>query len=328
MRVLLTNNVRPILLIALTNHALDHLLLEVLKVGITSEVVRLGSRSNDETIAKLSLEAMEQQKDCSSVRSAYAALKSAEETLNTVVKELQGGPVSNSDRSEYLKQCYPEHREQLYHPPPWIHKLCQEDIGWTSTKDRKRKNPKSQYDFWIGGGDIRWLELQHAALETRQKMLAVRSTLAIEAGMDSPLHEEEDQSEEDDSETDEEEVNVPKPPGPNAAEIAEMEEERLRKEFLQQTGLIELPPSPSLNRPLDELRRDASVWLMSPQERARLNASWTDSIRQFFFQKKKDSFVPLKEDFEAARVHYEECRAQVCLSSKGRIGAHLFIGKT
>ncbi|KAJ7346800.1 hypothetical protein DFH08DRAFT_869366 [Mycena albidolilacea] len=48
LQVLLANHVRLILMIAFTNHALDHMLTSVLDAGITNKVVRLGSRSADE----------------------------------------------------------------------------------------------------------------------------------------------------------------------------------------------------------------------------------------------------------------------------------------
>jgi len=56
LRVLVHNKIRPILLIAFTNHALDHLLGNVLDVGITRKIVRLGSRSADERISEFSLD--------------------------------------------------------------------------------------------------------------------------------------------------------------------------------------------------------------------------------------------------------------------------------
>lgn len=58
-RVLLANQRGPILLMAYTNHALDHLLHAVVDSGITKKVVRLGSRSDDEIIKGFSLEELE-----------------------------------------------------------------------------------------------------------------------------------------------------------------------------------------------------------------------------------------------------------------------------
>ena len=50
-----------LLLLGLTNHAVDHLLISVLEAGITDKVVRLGSRTKDERIEKLTLARQKQE---------------------------------------------------------------------------------------------------------------------------------------------------------------------------------------------------------------------------------------------------------------------------
>jgi len=58
-RVLLANKCGPILLIAYTNQALDHLLRSVFDGHVTKRIVRLGGRSADEVVSNLSLESLE-----------------------------------------------------------------------------------------------------------------------------------------------------------------------------------------------------------------------------------------------------------------------------
>jgi hypothetical protein len=300
MRVLLANGVGRILLIAFTNHALDHLLLSVLDAGITKKIVRLGSRSNDERIAQFSLENLERIGTESttnriSINKAYAARKSAESELNKVLQELQGGPVSGADRKTYMELYYPGHREELLNPPPWIELLRQMEAGWTEANTRETQKARSEYDFWITGHDIRWLQDQIATREIRQKAnINQFATLAIE------------QVGEDEIE-DEDALSLD---GAESLEL-ESEEDRLRNEFLRQAGLIGLPSLPSTNRPLDELLEDPMVWLMSSQERNRLDRSWTEATRQYFFERKKNSFGYLKTKFEDAQTAYEECQSQV-----------------
>lgn len=48
----------PVLLLALTNHALDHMLRSVLDGDVTKNIVRLGSRSTDPVICEHKLEAI------------------------------------------------------------------------------------------------------------------------------------------------------------------------------------------------------------------------------------------------------------------------------
>jgi hypothetical protein len=300
MRVLLANGVGRILLIAFTNHALDHLLRSVLDAGITNKIVRLGSRSSDERIAQFSLEHLERISTGSttnriSINRAYAARKSTEAELNKVLQELQGGPVSGNDRKEYVELYHPGHREELLDPPVWVQQLRQMDAGWTKANTREAQNKRSEYDFWITCQDIRWLQAQLAPRETRQETSVNQfAPLAIEDAGDDEMDDEDALSSD----------------GAESLEL-ESDEDRLRNEFLRQAGLVELPAVPSSNRPLDELLEDTMVWHMSSQERNRLDRSWTEATRQHFLERKKDSFGYLKTKFEDAQIAYEECQSQV-----------------
>jgi hypothetical protein len=48
--------VGPVLLLAFTNHALDHILHAVHDAGITENIARLGSRSKDEVVSQYTLD--------------------------------------------------------------------------------------------------------------------------------------------------------------------------------------------------------------------------------------------------------------------------------
>jgi len=52
LRVLLANEVGPVLLLAYTNQALDHILRAVHSAGVTDKIARLGSRCKDDVVAK------------------------------------------------------------------------------------------------------------------------------------------------------------------------------------------------------------------------------------------------------------------------------------
>lgn len=52
---------RPIVLLAYTNHALDHILRAVHEQGVTKDMLRLGSRSKDEIAGQYSLESLEKE---------------------------------------------------------------------------------------------------------------------------------------------------------------------------------------------------------------------------------------------------------------------------
>lgn len=300
MRVLLANRVGRILLIAFTNHALDHLLGSVLDAEITNKIVRLGSRSNDERISPFSLENLEKIGPIStasriSINRAYGARKKAEKELITVLQELQGGQVSDSDRKEYMELYRPGHRAELWDPPEWIRQVRLSEAGWTKAGHRDTQEPQSEYDFWAACGDLEWLKDQLDARETKRKN-TVNKFAAL------PMEEVDDL--EDDDMLSESGISEESP-------VTEDEEDMLRNYFLHQAGLTDLPSLPSSDRPLDELLEDPSVWLMSSQERSRLDRSLTEETRQYFFERKKNSFGYLKTKFEEAQVAYEESQSQV-----------------
>lgn len=58
-KLLLANEIKPIILIAFTNHALDRMLSSILDAKITSNIVRLGGYSADERISSFSLHTLE-----------------------------------------------------------------------------------------------------------------------------------------------------------------------------------------------------------------------------------------------------------------------------
>ncbi|KIM23243.1 hypothetical protein M408DRAFT_264970, partial [Serendipita vermifera MAFF 305830] len=308
MRVLLANNAGRILLIAFTNHALDHLLLSVLDAGITKRIVRLGSRSNDERIAQYSLESLERLSTTSttsqiSINRAYGARKRAETELREVLLALQGGPVDNAERITYMENYRPEHYDEILHPPVWIEQLREMEAGWTDAQGRLREEPRSEYDFWLSCTDIHWIQAQITAQETqRQESANQFSALTVEGG-------------ESDDEWGDDSMSFSDSDG----HIFESEEDTLRNQFLHQAGLMELPRLPSSNRPLDELQEDPMVWLMSDLERDRIHKAWTESTRQHFFDDKRQRFAHLKTRFEEAQVAYDECQSQARLSMLGKV---------
>ena len=86
--VLLANNVGTILMIAFTNHALDHMLCSVLDSGITKKIVRLGSRSSDERISQFSIEAMEAVVGKSRLDRAFSRNHGAVRMIEEQIKDL------------------------------------------------------------------------------------------------------------------------------------------------------------------------------------------------------------------------------------------------
>ncbi|KAJ7497553.1 hypothetical protein FB451DRAFT_1211927 [Mycena latifolia] len=170
LRVLLANKVRPILMIAFTNHALDHMLTSVLEAGITNKVVRLGSRSADEKISQYSMETIEMVAGKSrldrSFRHHYRDLKDVEDEIKKLMKTFVEANVTSAEFESYLQVQYPEHFEHLYRcPPNWVSilrrsLLVDEDSTWmrAGKHGRAETDDNSMYAFWRRGTDLDFLD--------------------------------------------------------------------------------------------------------------------------------------------------------------------------
>lgn len=171
LRLLLENGIRPILLVAFTNHALDHILGSVLDAGIT-DIVRLG-RSSDDRISQRSLDAIELDADRSNLRDdvdyAYRQLRSAEEDIKSLLFDFQEETVDSDHILAHMEIAYPNHFESFTATPQWIediHSQQSVDDGQGFWKPGHRKRDyevpdDSLYAFWLVGGDISFLEHVH-----------------------------------------------------------------------------------------------------------------------------------------------------------------------
>lgn len=169
--VLLTNKIGPILMIAFTNHALDHILCSVLDAGITKKVVRLGSRSSDERISQFSIEAMEAVAGRSRLDRAfsdnYREVKAIEQKLRDLMKECLKTSIDSEDIIGHLEHAFPIFFQDLNQPPPWIHFLYSVNGGENGyvrvsrgTKDLFASD-STLYGYWLRADDLDFLEEAH-----------------------------------------------------------------------------------------------------------------------------------------------------------------------
>ncbi|KAH9066139.1 hypothetical protein EDB87DRAFT_1678878 [Lactarius vividus] len=172
LRVLFSSKIRPIVLIAFTNHALDHMVTSVLDAKITTNVVRLGSRTTDERIEQYSLYKLEQLSGRGdldrTIRREYAAMKGAEEEMTRIMNRIQLPGLTWEDAERFLDFHYPQHADSFREPPFWIAerlRLATEDEEkngkWTRVS-RGKKVPKDAeisgvYGFWKNARDIEFL---------------------------------------------------------------------------------------------------------------------------------------------------------------------------
>lgn len=171
--MLIANHIGPILMIAFTNHALDHMLCSVLDANITTDIVRLGSRSSDERISEYSIETREMVAGQSRLdhthSTKYHELKSVGEEISKLIDRMQKIDLE-SDSSEivkYLSLFHPEHHASMHEPPQWIEvsrTLSQDDsesgVKWQKQGRRGQVTAEdtSIYAFWKNCGDLGFLD--------------------------------------------------------------------------------------------------------------------------------------------------------------------------
>ncbi|KAJ3544380.1 hypothetical protein NM688_g5751 [Phlebia brevispora] len=174
LRVLINNKAGPILMIAFTNHALDHMLCSVLDAGITQKIVRLGSRSADERISKFSIEVMEEVAGKSRLDRVFAnnfrELKVVEDEVKKLLKDSLRTTIDTAELVSHLEVAYPILFHSFYDMPSWVTLLCQlskasADGGgdWTRIGQGGRDEDvdESELAYWLSGGDLEFLELAY-----------------------------------------------------------------------------------------------------------------------------------------------------------------------
>ncbi|PPQ89247.1 hypothetical protein CVT25_001326 [Psilocybe cyanescens] len=270
LRVLFASKIRPIVLIAYTNHALDHMLKEVLEAGITKKMVRLGSRSSDELIAEYTLDKLEKAAERSSLQRSigrqFAVMKRLEEDMSRVMESIQLPTISAKQVEEHIDLYSPKQCNALLSPPFWIFQLAEtlwvdeEQNGeWSTVKGKgKQKSdnivPHTFYDFWKAGTDIAFLI-------------------------------------------------------PESQVVQGVQEDPRVAQFFSEVGFVnERPPIPTGNRPLSQLKNEDQLWKMSLPERTQLAQAWEEEIRVLAYDINLDRYNTLREDYKEACKEYNDIR--------------------
>jgi hypothetical protein len=292
--VLLNSRLSSIVLIAYTNHALDHMLSEILDSNITSNFVRLGSRSSDERIAEYTLDKLEKVASKTTldrtIGRQYHAMKSLEEQMIKVMRSIQMPTLSWDVIDSYLSIHYTEHREAFDNPPYWIKIIYdqkQEEVEqngtWTQVKGKgkaREDDPElagTLYGFWKNGEDIAFITPVFVAPVQPQKSKKSRGKTPAAAFGPAVL-----------------------PPQ--------------TLDFFQELGFGGMvPPIPTGTRPTKSLLDISTVWAMSRDERKRLAAEWERDIRLMAYQSNLSRYSKLREEYQEACKDYQDVRDEVRL---------------
>jgi hypothetical protein len=172
-RVLKANKIGPILLIAFTNHALDHMLSSILDADITKRIVRLGRRANDERVAQYSMETLEMVQQQSRLDRTFSSqrreLKGIQEEIQNLMQKVLKLDIDNDtdEIMKYLSTIYPEHFEYLSNPPLWVTNVkisMLDDDGSAGEWQTAGRGGKahvldlSTYSFWRNCSDLAFID--------------------------------------------------------------------------------------------------------------------------------------------------------------------------
>ncbi|KAG8908713.1 hypothetical protein FRC01_007272, partial [Tulasnella sp. 417] len=297
LRVLISNKIKPILLIAFTNHALDNIITHVLDKGLTEKVVRLGSRSTDENLAKYTLEQIMRNRSSKADRSAgrqYGIMKDAQEKMSRLMFRVASHLPEEEDLGPYLQQYFPQYHASLYRPPGWISRIIGDSMGWQTVLKRGSRK-KTPVDVWKTGEDIAFItpppdsvvnDSQGPKDPEKQRKGPTRGfDLLPKEGDEDPSTEEEEE---------------PEPPSWLETMI----------DFFAEFHISSIPQIPSSNRPLHELLNTSYVWSMSMEERQTLLSYWADEARECAREPQKAEFEKLKRNHAEARNAWSDIMDQ------------------
>lgn len=104
LRVLLANRVKPILMLGFTNHAVDHILRAAYE-GVSTNIVRLGTRSNDKVIKKLTLGRLKGYKGA--LRALRGKMRALEKKMESTTLSVPTTTLSPDEFIDFIKASYP-----------------------------------------------------------------------------------------------------------------------------------------------------------------------------------------------------------------------------
>lgn len=269
-RVLLNSNVGPILLIAFTNHALDHMLTSIVNAKITdaSNVVRLGGRPSDPAVIPYSMEELERTIGRTqlgrSLGSDYAEMKMTEDAVARLLGSLIGSSIPSHLLMSHLCLSSPDHYESFYRPPQWVrdlHRFYEVKERTGSSEGRWRKVGRGGKED--KGNDVSTYGLWRSSVE--YEFLGAMMNSSREELGDSEL-----------------------------SSIALQAELSLARE-------------PLTDRSVEELTNieESDVWTYSINERKRMHNYWADEYRNSIYDSNTEELKRLLEKHETLRKKHQ-----------------------
>ena len=163
----------PVLTIAYTNHALDHILRDIHDTGVTKDMLRFGSRSKDEVVSQFSLDTIERSQVSTPLHNdagrCFRALKLIEQVscrlhhhlidvqdMEAMTNAIRPALASDTEVMAYLESQNPVLWASISHPAPYIRALYRhhEEIGGSWNTEGRNKRVTSLWGFWKASHDL------------------------------------------------------------------------------------------------------------------------------------------------------------------------------
>ncbi|QRW23932.1 Zinc finger, NF-X1-type [Rhizoctonia solani] len=297
-RVLIKNQISPILLVAYTNHALDHMLKGILDADITKNLIRLGSRSAvDERLASFSLDEAEKISTKSrldrNINAAYREMRAAEAEMSGLMQKITERQIPQEHMEDCILSSYPFHYEELFsNMPSWISTLvsnaAEADGEWETVG--KTEQDLSVINYWATGRDLQFLEgPKEDKPQNKQKQKSDGGSSnkfgALADGGSTKK-------------------------GKASSSGLAAQHQAFLLDFLSQHGLHQVPAIPQTARPLEALKEDPMVWSMSLTERNTLYDIWYATASESIRESQIEDFENLRKKHAAARQSFEEIKEQ------------------
>ncbi|KAG8876546.1 hypothetical protein FRB98_007249 [Tulasnella sp. 332] len=300
LQVLVANKVRPILLIAFTNHALDNILVQVLEKKITDKIVRLGSRSKHEIIEKYGLKELMTIGGESGMAKAASAerwkLRDIQKEIDKLVDKIVKRDVPINDMDSHLARQYPNHADELDNPPFWTAKLFEDSLGWENADGRPIATTLLQ--FWQEGGDLAFITPPAPPSEElgNQRKTGRGKGKGKGKGKSDEL-------------SDNRFADLDESPRESGQSVPELQMDLWRERallFFDELGFADIPEVPLTARSISEgLLEDWEVWKMSLSERRCLYDFWVNEVREMSYEKDTTAFELLRNRHSEARAKFE-----------------------
>ena len=289
-----------IILIAFTNHALDHLLCNILDAGITKKIARLGSRhSAHERIVPYLLEDLEKRSgenlyhwDKADTR---RELESVAEEFSRVTATLNGTAIDESAVTTWLEQHQPGHHYRLHKPPMWIQIRHTELKGWKTAGNKTRdESIRTYYGSWVKGVDLDFLD----------------PPVTLPQQQPDPPPAKPSQNRYSLLGTNNEKSPTSSQPGIYRNDLVE---------WFIKNGINGIPPIPQRNRTLDVLLCDHNVWNMSRRERSTLCKYWESETRAYNHQSNVEIFDDLSQKHAKLQMDLDAYNTEVTSVPPSRV---------